>query len=219
MVNPKWLDGIMRHGYKGGLELAATVDYLFGYDATAGVVDDWMYDQVAETYALIAAMQDFLRQSNPWALHAISERLLEAAERGLWAEPSPEILAALRDTFRASEAMLEQRSETRRPAMKPALTPMHNLMHYPFTALVGQDQLKTALLVNAVDPRIGGVLICGEKGTAKSTAARSPCRVGSAAASRGRLPVQLRSRSAWADCPHCSVLDHARSDRAVRRRL
>jgi cobaltochelatase CobN len=111
VVNPKWLAGVMRHGYKGGLELAATVDYLFGYDATAGVVDDWIYAQVAEAYTLDAAMQDFLRQSNPWALHAMSERLLEAAERGLWAEPSPELLASLRETFRASETLLEQRSE------------------------------------------------------------------------------------------------------------
>ena len=78
VVNPKWLEGITRHGYKGGLELAATVDYLFGYDATAGVVDDWMYEQVAQTYALDPAMQEFFAQSNPWALHAITERLLEA---------------------------------------------------------------------------------------------------------------------------------------------
>ena len=114
VVNPKWLEGITRHGYKGGLELTATVDYLFGYDATAGVVDDWMYEQVAQTYALSRELQEFLERSNPWALHAISERLLEAAQRGLWAEPRPETLAALRDTLRASEAMLEQRVERRR---------------------------------------------------------------------------------------------------------
>jgi cobaltochelatase CobN len=112
VVNPKWLEGIARHGYKGGLELTATVDYLFGYDATAGVVDDWMYEQVAQTYALSRELQEFLQRSNPWALHAISQRLLEAAERGLWAEPRPETLAALRDTLLASEAMLEQRVES-----------------------------------------------------------------------------------------------------------
>jgi cobaltochelatase CobN len=59
VVNPKWLEGITRHGYKGGLELAATVDYLFGYDATAGVAEDWMYEQVAQAYALDPAMQEF----------------------------------------------------------------------------------------------------------------------------------------------------------------
>ena len=51
VINPKWLAAIRRHGYKGGLELNATVDYLFGYDATTGVVDDWMYERLAESYA------------------------------------------------------------------------------------------------------------------------------------------------------------------------
>lgn len=111
VVNPKWLEGITRHGYKGGLELSATVDYLFGYDATAGVVDDWMYEEVAQTYALDPAMQEFLARSNPWALQAISERLLEASERGLWEAPKPETLDALRDAYLASESMLESRGE------------------------------------------------------------------------------------------------------------
>jgi cobaltochelatase CobN len=111
VINPKWLESISRHGYKGGLELAATVDYLFGYDATAGVVEDWMYEQVAREYALDPAMQNFFAHSNPWALSAIAERLLEAAERGMWAEPSADTLAALRDTLLRSEEMLELRSE------------------------------------------------------------------------------------------------------------
>ena len=109
VANPKWLEGVTRHGYKGGLEMAATVDYLFGYDATAGVAEDWMYEQLARTYALDAAMQEFFARSNPWALHAIAERLLEAAQRGLWEQPRPETLAALRDTLLHSEALLEGR--------------------------------------------------------------------------------------------------------------
>jgi cobaltochelatase CobN len=111
VVNPKWLEGIARHGYKGGLELAATVDYLFGYDATAGVVDDWMYEQVAERYALSADMRAFLERSNPWALHAIAERLLEAAQRGLWEAPRPETLAALGQALLNGETLLEARGE------------------------------------------------------------------------------------------------------------
>ncbi len=111
VVNPKWLAGIQRHGYKGGLELTATVDYLFGYDATANVLDDWMYEKVAATYALDAAMQDFFAQSNPWALNAIAERLLEAAQRGMWAAPPPETLAALQAVYLQSETMLEARNE------------------------------------------------------------------------------------------------------------
>ncbi len=112
VVNPKWLEGITRHGYKGGLELAATVDYLFGYDATAGVVDDWMYEQVAQSYALDPALQDFFARSNPWALQAIAERLLEAAQRGLWDQPSAETLAALEDIHLHSEEILEARTES-----------------------------------------------------------------------------------------------------------
>jgi cobaltochelatase CobN len=111
VVNPKWLESIMRHGYKGGLELAATVDYLFGYDATAGVVEDWMYERVTRAYALDPALRDFFARSNPWALHAIAERLLEAAQRGLWVAPEAETLQALRETLLSSEAMLEQRGE------------------------------------------------------------------------------------------------------------
>ena len=111
VVNPKWLEGITRHGYKGGLELAATVDYLFGYDATAGVAEDWMYEQVAQAYALDPAMRDFFARSNPWALHAVAERLLEAAQREMWSAPRPETLAALRETLQRSEAMLEARGE------------------------------------------------------------------------------------------------------------
>ncbi|MHB8745915.1 MAG: cobaltochelatase subunit CobN, partial [Gammaproteobacteria bacterium] len=72
VVNPKWLTSIQRHGYKGGLELTATVDYLFGYDATAKVMDDWMYQQVADSYATDPTMQRFLEEANPWAQNAIA---------------------------------------------------------------------------------------------------------------------------------------------------
>jgi len=116
VVNPKWLDSIRRHGYKGGLELTATVDYLFGYDATAQVMDDWMYEQVAETYAMAPEMQRFLEQANPWAQNAIAERLLEAAGRGMWAEPKQQTLDALQALYLHSETLLEARGETPRGA-------------------------------------------------------------------------------------------------------
>ncbi|WP_255400653.1 cobaltochelatase subunit CobN [Siphonobacter sp. SORGH_AS_0500] len=111
VVNPKWLESIQRHGYKGGLELTATVDYLFGYDATAQVMEDWMYEKVAETYALDPGLQQFFEQSNPWALNAITERLLEAAKRELWENPNPETLQALQQMYLKSESLLEVRSE------------------------------------------------------------------------------------------------------------
>ncbi|MEY9890980.1 cobaltochelatase CobN [Catenulispora sp. MAP5-51] len=107
VVNPRWVAAMQRHGYKGAFELAATVDYLFGYDATAGVVDDWMYEQLAQTYVFDETNRAFMERSNPWALRGISERLLEAAERGLWAEPEAETLDGLRQVFLELEGELE----------------------------------------------------------------------------------------------------------------
>ncbi|MEV4281317.1 cobaltochelatase subunit CobN [Actinoplanes xinjiangensis] len=107
VVNPRWIAAMRRHGYKGAFELAATVDYLFGYDATAGVVTDWMYEQLAASYVLDAENQAFMRQSNPWALHGITERLLEAADRKLWDSPEPETLAALQQLYLETEGDLE----------------------------------------------------------------------------------------------------------------
>ncbi|MFD9634375.1 cobaltochelatase subunit CobN [Streptomyces violascens] len=107
VVNPKWIEAMRRHGYKGAFELAATVDYLFGYDATTGVVADWMYDKLTETYVLDPANREFLQAANPWALHGIAERLLEAESRGMWAKPDPAVLEALRQVYLETEGDLE----------------------------------------------------------------------------------------------------------------
>ena len=109
VANPKWINAMQRHGYKGAFELSATVDYLFGYDATANVVEDWMYKDVTKKYVLDEEVRDFMRRSNPWALRAISERLLEAADRGLWAEPDEETLNDLKRAYLENEGMLEER--------------------------------------------------------------------------------------------------------------
>ncbi|MCW2874062.1 MAG: cobaltochelatase subunit CobN [Streptomyces oryziradicis] len=107
VVNPRWMAAMRRHGYKGAFEMAATVDYLFGYDATAGVVDDWMYEKLASEYAFDQENQDFMKKSNPWALRGITERLLEAADRQLWAEPNQETLDRLREIYLELEGDLE----------------------------------------------------------------------------------------------------------------
>ncbi|MGH3201521.1 MAG: cobaltochelatase subunit CobN [Streptosporangiaceae bacterium] len=109
VVNPRWVEAMKRHGYKGAFELAATVDYLFGYDATAGVVEDWMYEKLTDTYVRDEQMRAFFHRSNPWALHGIAERLLEAADRKLWDAPDPETLAALRQAYLETEGDLEGR--------------------------------------------------------------------------------------------------------------
>jgi cobaltochelatase CobN len=108
VVNPKWIAAMQRHGYKGAFEMAATVDYLFGYDATANVVEDWMYERVTQAYVGDASVRKFFAQSNPWALRTIAERLLEADERGLW-QASAEARATLRSALLEAEGWEEGR--------------------------------------------------------------------------------------------------------------
>ena len=108
VLNPKWIGAMCRHGYKGAFELAATVDYLYGYDATAHVVEDWMYERVTEAYVADPAVRKLYEQSNPWALRSIAEKLLEARDRGLW-DASPEALATLRSALLEAEGWEEGR--------------------------------------------------------------------------------------------------------------
>ncbi|MGE8068705.1 cobaltochelatase subunit CobN [Pseudomonas sp. NPDC089569] len=86
-ANPKWLDGVKRHGYKGAFEMAATVDNLFAFDATTQLIDDHQYALLADAYLLDPDTRDFVREHNPHALRDMTERMLEAQQRGLWKEP------------------------------------------------------------------------------------------------------------------------------------
>jgi cobaltochelatase CobN len=110
VVNPKWIAGVMRHGYKGAFEMAATVDYLFAYDATARCVEDFMYQGVAEAYLIDPAVQAFVQQTNPWALRDMAERLLEAHQRGLWHGAEGTVLDQLRAIAHQAEAAIEAKS-------------------------------------------------------------------------------------------------------------
>ena len=105
VVNPKWISGVMRHGYKGAFEMAATVDYLFAFAATARVVSDHHFDAVYEAYLKNEEVLEFLRQNNPAALREMAERLAEALERGLWQTRSNSTPDALRDLIAASQAV------------------------------------------------------------------------------------------------------------------
>ncbi|MNM68463.1 Aerobic cobaltochelatase subunit CobN [compost metagenome] len=86
-ANPKWLEGVKRHGYKGAFELAATVDNLFAFDATTQLIDDHQYALLADAYLLDPGTRDFVREHNPHALRDMTERMLEAQQRGMWKEP------------------------------------------------------------------------------------------------------------------------------------
>ncbi|MBE9194194.1 cobaltochelatase subunit CobN [Synechocystis sp. LEGE 06083] len=107
VVNPKWITGVMRHGYKGAFEMAATLDYLFAYDATTHCVEDFMYAGVAQAYLLDDKVQKFVQQHNPWALRDMAERLLEAHQRQLWGNVDNELLDQLRAIAHGAEEILE----------------------------------------------------------------------------------------------------------------
>ncbi|AZF58666.1 cobaltochelatase subunit CobN [Pseudomonas sp. R11-23-07] len=86
-ANPKWIEGVKRHGYKGAFEMAATVDNLFAFDATTALIDDHQYALLADAYLLDPDTRAFVQQHNPDALRDMAERLLEAQQRGLWQAP------------------------------------------------------------------------------------------------------------------------------------
>ncbi|MEH2027884.1 cobaltochelatase subunit CobN [Nostoc sp.] len=110
VVNPKWIAGVMRHGYKGAFEMAATVDYLFAYDATAKCVEDYMYQGIVEAYLLDPVVLEFIQEKNPYALRDIAEKLLEAHKRNLWEDVNIGTLEALRNLVHQAEAVIEEKS-------------------------------------------------------------------------------------------------------------
>ncbi|BAZ68782.1 cobaltochelatase [Fischerella sp. NIES-4106] len=109
VVNSKWIAGVMRHGYKGAFEMAATVDYLFAYDATAQCVEDHMYEGIAQAYLFDPTVSEFIQSKNPYALRDMAERLLEAHKRGFWQDANLQILENLRNLIHQAEAVIEQK--------------------------------------------------------------------------------------------------------------
>ncbi len=110
VVNPKWIAGVMRHGYKGAFEMAATVDYLFAYDATTKCVEDYMYQGIVQAYLLDPVVLKFIEEKNPDALRDIAERLLEAHKRNLWQDVNIGTLETLRNLVHQAEAVIEEKS-------------------------------------------------------------------------------------------------------------
>ncbi|MFN3609109.1 MAG: cobaltochelatase subunit CobN [Hyphomonas sp.] len=83
-VNPKWIEGVMRHGYKGAFEMAATLDYLFAFAATTDAVKDHQFDLLYDAYMADTDVSGFIRENNPAALREMAARFREALERSLW---------------------------------------------------------------------------------------------------------------------------------------
>jgi cobaltochelatase CobN len=107
VLNPRWIEAMRQHGYKGAFEMAATVDYLFGYGATTSFVEDHHYEEIAQALLLSPKQKEFFQEHNPVALQEATERLLEAAERGLWERPDEATLSALEENLLELQGQLE----------------------------------------------------------------------------------------------------------------
>jgi len=110
LLNPKWIQSLKPHGYAGASDLSRTLDFVFGWDATVEVVEDWMYEGLANKYVLDAKMQQWLKDVNPYALQNMVERLLEAIERGMWQAPE-ELKKQLQQLYLQTEGLLENTNE------------------------------------------------------------------------------------------------------------
>lgn len=110
LVNPKWLAGMKRHGYKGAGDISHMMDVVLGWDATGEVIDDWMYEKIANAYALDREMQAWMKAVNPFALQNILDKLLEAVSRGMW-DAGEEMEEQLRNAYLEMEGEIEEWTE------------------------------------------------------------------------------------------------------------
>lgn len=110
LINPKWIAGMKRHGYKGAGDISHVMDIVLGWDATAEVIDDWMYEKIARAYALDPEMQEWMKDVNPFALQNILDKLLEAIGRGMW-KADADMEEQLRSAYLEMEGEVEEWTE------------------------------------------------------------------------------------------------------------
>lgn len=110
LLNPKWIEGLKDHGYKGAGDLSKAMDIIFGWDATASVIDDFMYRRFAKKVPLNKDIQDWMKRVNPHALQNILDKLLEAAARGMW-EPDQALIQEMQEAFLDAEGEIEELNE------------------------------------------------------------------------------------------------------------
>ncbi len=107
LLHPKYIEGMKAHGYKGAGDLSKRIGRVYGFGATTGEVDNWIFDEIAETFVLDPDMKAWFDKVNPWALEEIGRRLLEAESRGIW-RPEPDLLERLKQAYLDNEARLEE---------------------------------------------------------------------------------------------------------------
>lgn len=108
LLNPKWIDGLKRHGFKGASDISYNLDNVFGWDATADVIEDWAYEALANHFLFNKENSQWISEANPWAIHHMTERLLEAIQRKMW-NASEEMIEKLKNKYLETEGNLEGR--------------------------------------------------------------------------------------------------------------
>ena len=108
VLNPQWIDGMKKHGYKGLGDISKRIGRVYGWEATTGEVDDWIFDDIARTYINDNEMRAEFEKNNPWALEEIGRRLLEAAQRGIW-NANEKVLDDLKNNYLEIEGWIEEK--------------------------------------------------------------------------------------------------------------
>lgn len=108
LLNPKWIDGLKHHGFKGAGDVAYNLDNVFGWDAVADVIEDWAYEALANHFLFNNENKEWLSEVNPWAIHQMTERLLEAIQRKMW-DADEDMIEKLKNMYLETEGNLEGR--------------------------------------------------------------------------------------------------------------
>lgn len=113
VLNPKWVEGLKEHGFRGAMELSKLAEYMLGWDATSDNIEPWMYQSVTEKFVLDEENRKWMEDVNPYALKEMIEDLLESIDRDLWDAPE-DIREKLRDLYLDSEANMEELGTSKR---------------------------------------------------------------------------------------------------------
>lgn len=109
ILNPKWIEGMKEHGYKGASEISKRIGRLYGWQATARAVDGAIFDDIVRTFMMNEENKKFFEDNNPWAMEEIARRLIEAVERGIW-NPAPDVKEVLKNLYIEIEGWIEERT-------------------------------------------------------------------------------------------------------------
>ena len=110
LLNPEWIEGKKRHGYKGATVMSDRIYHIYGWQATTRLVGNWVFDEIAEKFALDEEMRKWFEENNPYALESITRRLIEAEKRNLW-KADPSTMEELMEVYLEIEGWMEDRME------------------------------------------------------------------------------------------------------------